>query len=144
VLGITMKKIVALLGSLVLVAALSPQSSPRIEQIRGAAGSSGVLVVIGGKLLRAQLDSSIVLDTSGANPVLSAITPSLERQQYKLTTAQATFNLDKLPKPNSLHVYVSGWLMAEGEDYTVAGNVVTFFGQNSPQAGDVVQFRYFS
>jgi hypothetical protein len=57
----------------------------------------------------------------------------------------ATFLLAHAPNPaSSLQLFRNGLRMAQGADYTLSGNTVTFFVASRPQTGDqlVAHYRY--
>jgi hypothetical protein len=59
--------------------------------------------------------------------------------------ANATFLLAHAPNPpGSLQLFRNGLRMAQGADYTLSGNTITFFVASRPQTGDqlVANYRY--
>jgi hypothetical protein len=92
-------------------------------------------------LLLAQLDPSIVLDSSGAVPMLRAAAELLDT--FNQVEAYTSVTLTAEPRAGALvKVYRNGLLMSLATDYTIAGQVVTFTAGQGTAAGDVVQALY--
>lgn len=57
--------------------------------------------------------------------------------------SNVTFTLSFAPSPVlSLDLYQNGLLLKPGADYSLAGNVITFFLAATPQTGDLIQASY--
>jgi hypothetical protein len=60
-----------------------------------------------------------------------------------VNSSNATFTLAHSPSPStSLSLYRNGLLLSQGSDYTVSGNVITFFVASTPQTGDILLASY--
>ena len=147
--GFTVFVVIAL-----FVSAAFAQTAPNLTQNRAPATVTQVSLV------------AVVLDSAG-KPVLKPLTvgegitidlttftiKAVANQAthfitdfYKLATPTSTFNLSKspfLPTLATTNVYLNGLLLAEGEDYTVTGKVVTLVASKQPTvANDIVQVKY--
>jgi hypothetical protein len=58
--------------------------------------------------------------------------------------ANVTFTLASTPAPSSLQLFKNGLMMCQGatDDYTLAGAVLSFNGDQVPQAGDKMRAWY--
>lgn len=137
-------------GTLLLVGCLFSQTRVTPDQIRPQS-NTGVFVNITGKgLVLATVDpATLILDTTGATPVLRAVTqtapPPLTINEKHVTIKPIAGVLSVNVPDNgfivaSLNVYVNGVLQAPGDDYNVAGTAVTFIRAST--AGDIIQLTY--
>lgn len=140
-----------IIGLLCFAGLVHGQSRLQIEQLQSKAVSPGGLAMVvlpDGRLSVASLDG-IVIDTSGAVPVLRVLpqptTPPI-RERSVVTKATAPMPTITIPDATvivaSVVVCRNGLELAEGEDYTLTGPVVTFRAGEEPLAGDVVKLRY--
>lgn len=131
------------------------QSVPRLEQLRlpETTGPSILTIVqIDGKwqIKALKIGSNVAVDlTAGTinaketNQAVHFIT-----EIYKLTQPDDGFNLTDIPyEPTlaTLHVYLNGVMLAEGEDYQVDGpnKLVRILPEKHvTKAGDIVQIKY--
>lgn len=135
----------AMLAFLPTVAAQTGIAPAQIHAQAATAAAPVLIVCVNNRCMTAQLNG-LVLDTSGQFPVLRVVVPppvvvppALEIS--KPTGPLASFTLAKAPAA-WLVVLRNGLEQTEGEDYTVAGSMVTFMDNSVPQSGDIVKFRY--
>jgi len=140
-----------IIGLLCFAGLASGQSRLQIEQLQSRAVSPGGLAMVvlpDGRLSVAALDG-IVIDVSGPVPVLrvlpQAVTPPI-RERSVVTKPTATLPTITIPDATvivaSVVVCRNGLELSEGEDYTLAGPVITFIAGAEPLGGDVVKLRY--
>ena len=142
-----MKSRIVLASSLlVLVGCLFSQTRVPPDQIRPQL-NTGVLVNVTGRgLVLATVDpATLILDTTGATPVLRAIPqPVTINEKHVSIKPAAGVTAIVIPDPGyvpaSLNVYVNGILQSVTDDYTVAGTAVTLTRVSS--TGDIVQLTY--
>ena len=143
-----MKSRIALTSSLlVLVGCLFSQTRVPPDQIRPQP-NTGVLVNVTGRgLVLATVDpATLILDTTGATPVLRALpqaAPTINEKHVSIKPAAGATAItipDAGYVPASLNVYVNGILQSVTDDYTVAGTAVTLTRVSS--TGDIVQLTY--
>ncbi len=124
-------------------------TKPNIGAMRGPAGVAPVAVIVNpdGSIVLATLDSAtLTIDTSSGKPVLKGTpAPTLPPRQVEVATLTATapsYTLRQTPTlPNELDVAVNGLLLSPGDDYTLAGAVITWTG-TVPGPGDKVRAAY--
>jgi len=96
-------------------------------------------------ILQVQLHPSIVLDTSGAVPVLRVVSaptlPPRRTEVFGPGAAYTTVTMSLPPDSREIRVYRNGLLMAPTIDYSIAAQVVTFTVQPT-LAADIVQVSY--
>jgi hypothetical protein len=134
-------------GTLLLVGCLFSQTRVPPDQIRPQS-INGVFVNVTGKgVVLATVDpATLVLDTTGATPVLRALpqtAPVINEKHVSLKPAVGTTSVTILDAgyiPASLNVYVNGVLQSMIDDYTVAGTTVTLV--RVFDTGDIVQLTY--
>lgn len=133
-------------GALLLVGCLFSQTRVPPDQIRPQL-NTGVFVNVSGKgVVLATVDpATLVLDTTGATPVLRALvqTPSINEKHISIVPAAGATAVtipDATYIPASLNVYVNGLLQSLTNDYTVAGTTVTLIRAST--TGDIVQLTY--
>lgn len=93
----------------------------------------------------AQPDSTIQIDTTSNPPVIRAVVPSARIEQtdaFLVTTPSQSFHLSAAPA-SAVRAYRNGLLMAEGYDYSISGQDVTFVSGQQIGAGDIMQFAYW-
>jgi hypothetical protein len=102
-------------------------------QIKGAPSTGGLLWVIlpNGSIAHADLGPGVVLDVSGARPVIRMQLPAPSRRIFgeALTMSgpgNRTATLASTPDARTLRVYQNGIRQKEGADYTISGAVITF------------------
>jgi hypothetical protein len=139
-------RLVYIIGSLVLVSCLFSQTRVPPDQLRPQP-ITGVYVNVTGKgAILATVDpATLVLDTSGATPVLRALPQSQTINEKHVSVRPAVgATVVTIPDagyiPASLNVYTNGILQSVTDDYTVTGTVVTLSRVSS--AGDIVQLTY--
>lgn len=140
-----------LITGLLTAAAVHGQSRLQIEQLQSRAVAPGGLAMVvlpDGRLSVAALDG-MVIDTSGAVPVLRVLPqPTTPPIREKAIVTKPTAPLLTLAIPDATVILASvvvcrnGMELSEGEDYTVSGPVITFVAVAVPLAGDVVKLRY--
>lgn len=153
-----MKQLIAVLIAVASIAAAQSPTKANLGQIGATAPAARVMVYVPGVgLLLAQIDPSIVLDTSGPVPVLKSIAPASGSirtpEVFDISTViQVAFTLQRVPK--NLRVYRNGFLMqppivsgsgvtvTSAPDYNLAGSTVTFTPAQSPLPGDKIVFDY--
>lgn len=134
-------------GTLLLVGCLFSQTRVPPDQIRPQL-INGVFVNVTGKgVVLATVDpATLILDTTGATPVLRAIpqaAPSINEKHVSVKPAAGTTGIiipDAGYIPASLNVYVNGVLQSLTDDYSVAGTGITLIRVSD--AGDIVQLTY--
>ena len=142
-----MKSRISLAASiLVLAGCLFSQTRVPPDQIRPQL-INGVFVNVTGKgVVLATVDpATLVLDTTGATPVLRALPQSATINEKHVSIKPAIgATVVTIPDtgyvPASLNVYVNGVLQSMTDDYTVAGTVVTLIRAST--TGDIVQLTY--
>ena len=122
-----------------------------LDQI-AAPTSMGVMVnIIGTGWTRAQIDSTLVIDTSTSPPTLrapgggqvvfvDAVTPA-----GTIDGVNAVFTLPSVPSPAaSLEVHLNGMLMRVGVDFNIpaGSSIVTFVAGALPQTGSQLVASY--
>lgn len=102
-------------------------------QIKGSPNSSGLLWVVlpSGMIAQADLGPGIVLDLSGARPVIRVQLPPMPRTVSGETLTlggpgNRTAILASMPVAKSLKLYQNGIRQKEGGDYTISGSTITF------------------
>lgn len=136
---------------LVLVGCLFSQTRipPGQIQIQPATGVYVNMVGIAGRggMVLATVDpATLVLDTTGAVPVLRALPPVAPPISEKHVSIKPAIGATVLTIPDatyvlaSLNVYVNGELQSLTDDYTVAGTTVTLVRVST--AGDIDQLTY--
>jgi hypothetical protein len=102
---------------------------------------TAIQILTPGGVLLAQLDGSIVLDTSGPVPVLRAAAEKVD--VFNEAAAYTSVTLSATPGAGAqVKVYRNGLLMAAAIDYAIAGTVVTFSAAQGTAPGDIVQAIY--
>lgn len=134
---------------LVLAGCLFSQTRVPPDQIRPQS-STGVLVNVTGKgLVLATVDpATLVIDTTGAAPVLRALpqtatAPTANERHVSILPAPGIVAVtipDATYIPASLNVFVNGILQSITNDYTVAATTITLIRPSD--AGDIVQLTY--
>jgi hypothetical protein len=115
---------------------LIPQSGTPVSSILVQDGSGILLFATLGPGLRLNCAATCVVE-------LIAQLPAPTSEKHKVTTATLpSFTLLRTPLPNELEVIRNGITLTEGEDYDVAGAIVTFKPAEQPRQGDLVRFRY--
>lgn len=139
-------KFVSIIGSLVLVGCLFSQTRVPPDQIRPQP-INGVYVNVTGKgAVLATVDpATLVLDTSGATPVLRALPQSQTINEKHVSIKPAVgATVVTIPDagyvPASLSVYTNGILQSAADDYMVTGAIITFSRVSSD--GDIIQLTY--
>lgn len=140
-----------IIGLLCFAGLVHGQSRLQIEQLQSRAVAPGGLAMVvlpDGRLSVASLDG-IVIDTSGAVPVLRVLPqPATPPIREKAIVQRTTAPLPSLTIADvtvivaSVVVCRNGLELSEGVDYTMAGPVITFIAGAEPLAGDVVKLRY--
>jgi hypothetical protein len=134
-------------GTLLLVGCLFSQTRVPPDQIRPQP-INGIFVNVTGKgVVLATVDpATLVLDASGATPVLRALpqtTPTINEKHVSIKPAVGATAVtipDSGYIPTSLSVYVNGILQSVMDDYTVAGTGITLI--RASLSGDIVQLIY--
>lgn len=146
----TMAVVMGLVG--VAVAALSQSGGGATRVTQGMVAYppvqfAAVMMLTPGGSLLAQLGEGIVLDTSGAVPVLRAVTPAavpVDTVEVFAAAAgpQMAFTIGADAAGGQVKVWRNGLRMAPGVDYTVAGRVVTFTAEQGMDEGGRVLVEY--
>jgi hypothetical protein len=119
-------------------------TKPALEQIKSATGFTGVVVLVNGTFMVAQLSPSVMIDTSGPQPVIRAVPvlPMPTEEEFSPATGQVAFTLAGTPMVGTLEVFRNGIRMRVGRDFSITAKVVTFTAQ--PVAiGDLIVARYW-
>jgi hypothetical protein len=141
--------IVLLIGGGALVVYAQTTATP--NQVRPQPTNGVYVNVTGRGLVLATVDpATLILDTTGTTPVLRAlpqsVTPPTINERHVTVKPPANSTTITVPDatfiPASLVVSVNGIVQSDaaGDDYTVAGTVLTFF--RTFQAGDIVRLGY--
>lgn len=124
---------IVLFGSLFLASFLTAQTSVPVGQVRGATSTNGTvfLALPNGTMVLADIGPEFTIDVSGPRPVLRAVLPAMPSEVIgeRLTASGASGLACTLTKPllaGSLKVWLNGVRQAEGVDYAVSGQTVTF------------------
>lgn len=136
------------IGTLLLVGCLFSQTKVPPGQIQPQT-VTGVYVNIAGTkgMVVATVDqATLLLDTSGAVPVLRALPPAAPTINEKHVSVKPALGATTLTIPDasyipaSLNVYVNGLLQSAVDDYTISGTTVTLLRASA--AGDIDQLTY--
>jgi hypothetical protein len=92
------------------------------------------------------LNSTVNNIVNNATTPTSSGTPGFidnEVPQGTIDGTNAVFSLSNFPNPStSLMLFVNGVLLANGPDYSLASNKITFLSSSKPRIGDVMQASY--
>ena len=114
-------------------AMLSAQTAtkPGVDQVRATPTFTGVVVVINGTLLVAQLDASVAIDTTAGRPIIRAVypTPPIIPVPVEEELSPTAMTLGATPLPGTLEVFRNGIRLRVGRDFTLADKAVTFTAQ---------------
>ena len=105
-------------------------------QIEGAVGNAGDCVRVDGST-----------GACGGSGGLATLYSDDETPAGAVNGSNTAFTLRYMPSPAaSLDLYLNGLLMAQGVDYAITTNAITFFLHSTPQTGDVLvaSYRYGS
>jgi len=113
-------------------------------------GARIAIVDANGRFAFAQLDASleIVAANNGGLYTIRAVVPASASISERVLTVkptdptQITITLPSAPQGQSLLIARNGMILSSGEDYTVAGTVVSFVAQHRPSPGQVFHIRY--
>jgi hypothetical protein len=125
---------------------LAAQTGPTLDQLRVPTPAPIVIACLPpgagpAKCIAAKLSSSVFLDT--ATGEIRAALPAEQSAKQLATAEMISLTLPTAPTdPGSLVIVRNGVEQSEGEDYSVAGRIVTFLPTSRPQAGDLVKYRY--
>lgn len=107
----------------------------------GVTGPKVWVVLPSGAVQLADLQG-LTIDTSGAVPVLKAISATQARSFIvKVAAPNPSVSLPEAPLPGTLSLYRNGLLLAETEDYGISGNIINAVG-GVWLAGDIIQAKY--
>ena len=105
------------------------------SQIDGASGNLGDCVHVDG--------SSGPCGSGGSGAGVLTLFSDSEIPAGTVNGVNAAFTLNLTPSPaTSLELYRNGLRMRPGVDFSLSGNVVTFFFGSTPQAGDLLLANY--
>ena len=136
-------------GTLLLVGCLFSQTRVPPDQIRPQSNTGVFVNVTGRGVILATVDPvTLVLDTTGATPVLRALpqsvtVPPINEKHVSIKPLPGAVSVtipDAGYVPASLNVYVNGILQSLTDDYTVANTNVTL--ARASITGDIVQLTY--
>lgn len=120
-----------------------------LSQIQaGAINGIMVNLAVGGSgWTLAQLDPSIVLDTSTVPPTLKAVSAATPQTSWVTPTGtvdgtNAVFTIPSAPNPPaSLTVVRNGLVLSVGNDFNLSGTTITFVAGAIPQVGDTIRAK---
>lgn len=116
--------------TLLLTVSLHAQTSVPVGQVRGVTSTNGTvfLALPNGTMVLADLGAELTIDTSGPRPVLKAVLPAMPTEVVgeKLTATGLKVTLARPLVSGSLKLWLNGVRQAEGGDYSIAGQEVTF------------------
>lgn len=108
----------------------------------GAPGPKVYVVLPSGVVSLADL-SGLVIDTSGAIPILKAVSATRSKVHVaKPLSTGPNLTLPESPIAGTLRLHRNGLLWTENEDYTITGNQVASINGQIFQAGDVLNAEY--
>lgn len=111
-----------------------------------------LLALISGVWTPLQVGPGIILNTATNPPTLGVAVASLPIpavESYPITAAASTLTAAFVPAPNTMLCFKNGVLMSQGNDYTLAGAVLTFSPDasggpgNAPAPGDLFTLAYW-
>lgn len=144
------------ISCLILSLGLIAQTGTRVKlanlQAVAVTGGSLFVVMPTGQVVQAEIGPGLSLQIPqiGRPTLIARVTspapaPGVITEKSKLfrvTAPQSAFDVGEAFILESLVVVHNGLEYAEGEDYTVSGNVVTFTNLQAALAGDLVKIRY--
>lgn len=112
----------------------------------GSVPTGGVVAVIDstGRFAFARLEGVELVSVNGSL-VLRALAAQVRDRLVvaKITDAAAPIALPSAPaSADSVQVARNGQVLSPGEDYTLAGQALTFNAAHAPRLGDIYQLRY--
>jgi len=147
-----MKKVaLAFLALIGLTAQTGARTQISTKDIQPATVNGVMVNVLGKGWVLATLDSSLLLDTTGATPVLKAVpNPAIGPVFVDWVTptgtidgVNAVFTLPSIPTPvSSLELVRNGLVQDSPRDFALSGSTVTFVPTSIPDSGDTLKVRY--
>ena len=100
-------------------------------QLRGTTSAAGLVYVVtpSGGVSFAEVGSGIVLDTSGARPVLRAVLPPMPTEYFGVQAtfvSGTSFSIPNPYNPATLRVHLNGLRVMLNADYVLNGQTLTF------------------
>lgn len=145
-------KLALLLLAFILAVAASAQTKPKLLDVEPPPNlTDRVVMFTNAGLLFVQLDpATLVLDKSTSPATLRAIVTAgppakVETEEFfKVVVPSQVFTLATVPAAGTItRVYKNGAKMMPGEDYDLAGAVVTFRTAQPITAKDIISVEYW-